>query len=147
MLAELAPLHTPAASAACAAEQQRIAALEAANALLNATVYAQAEEIAALRRQLRGLRRPPQHIGCCVEISRASVHTESISCARARAGARLHGALPSSGSTGTAAMPVPATAAAKTRSLLQTQGRLRACALGTYRPLCCVRSGAAWAGL
>ena len=43
---------TPAGAASCAAEQQRIAALAAANDLLNATVAAQAAEIAELRSRL-----------------------------------------------------------------------------------------------
>jgi hypothetical protein len=42
-------------SASCAAEHQRIAALEAAIALLNATVAAQAAEISELRWQLLGM--------------------------------------------------------------------------------------------
>ncbi len=45
---------TPSASASCAVEQQQIAALEAVNALLNATVAAQAAEIAGLRSRLLG---------------------------------------------------------------------------------------------
>ena len=45
---------TPTDSTSCAAEQQRIGALEAANALLNATVVAQAAEIAGLRSRLLG---------------------------------------------------------------------------------------------
>ncbi len=44
----------PAGAASCAAEQQRIAALAAANDLLNATVAAQAAEIAELRSRLLG---------------------------------------------------------------------------------------------
>jgi hypothetical protein len=45
---------TPTDSTSCAVEQQRIGALEAANALLNATVVAQAAEIAGLRSRLLG---------------------------------------------------------------------------------------------
>ncbi len=48
----------PTASAACVAEQQKIAALEAANDLLNATVAAQAAEIAELRSRLLGRAAP-----------------------------------------------------------------------------------------
>ena len=45
----------PTAAASCAAERQRIAALEAANALLNATVAEQAVEISELRGRLLGM--------------------------------------------------------------------------------------------
>jgi hypothetical protein len=45
---------TPTGSAPCAVEQQQIEALEAAHALLNATVAAQAAEIAGLRSRLLG---------------------------------------------------------------------------------------------
>ena len=50
-----AGIGAPTGSASCATEHLRIAALEAANALLNATVFAQAAEISELRWQPLGM--------------------------------------------------------------------------------------------
>ena len=94
-----ARISAPTAAASCAAEHQRIAALEAANALLNATVAEQAVEISELRGRLLGM--PACEHLCLLSRSQASAHSIVAPCA----GARAAGALWPSGSTGAALAP------------------------------------------
>jgi hypothetical protein len=96
-----AGIGSPTYSASCATEHQRIAALEAANALLNATVFAQAAEISELRWRLLGM--PAYKLWL---LSRSP--TRQSFMIAACTGARPPGALRHIGSAGTALAPAVA---------------------------------------